>query len=67
MQKDRFEELKRWSGVLSSKMMMKDKAKLAIVADNNHYASFDPATANSFRKMMGLREAVWEEMKQESL
>jgi uncharacterized protein YecE (DUF72 family) len=67
VQKDRFEELKRWSGVLSSKMMMKNKAKLAIVAANNHYAGFDPATANSFRKMMGLREAVWEEMKQESL
>jgi hypothetical protein len=36
------------------------------VAANNHYAGFGPtATANSFRKMVGMKEAVWEEMKQE--
>jgi hypothetical protein len=26
----------------------------AIVSANNHYAGFGPATANTFRKMMGL-------------
>jgi hypothetical protein len=41
--------------------------KYAIVAANNHYAGFGPATANSFRKMLGLKEAVWEEMKQKRL
>jgi hypothetical protein len=46
---------------------VKDKVKLAIVAANNHYAGFRPATANSFRKMGGLREVVWEEMKQKRL
>jgi hypothetical protein len=35
------------------------------MAANNHYAGFGPATANSFRKMVGLKELVWEEMKQE--
>jgi len=31
------------------------------------YAGFGPATANSFRKMIGLKEVAWEEMKQEKL
>jgi hypothetical protein len=46
---------------------VKDKAKYAVVAANNHYAGFGPATANSFRRMVGLEEVVWEEMKQEKL
>jgi len=46
---------------------VKDKAKLAIVAVNNHYAGFGPATANSFRKLVGLKEVLWEEMKQKRL
>ncbi len=64
VQKDRLKELRLWS---DSVRRVKDKAKLAIVAANNHYAGFGPATANSFRKMVGLREAVWEEMKQKRL
>jgi hypothetical protein len=46
---------------------VKDKASFAIVAANNHYAGFGPATANSFRKMVGLKEVEWEEMKQKTL
>jgi hypothetical protein len=46
---------------------LKDKAKYAVVGANNHYAGFGPATANSFRRMIGLQEAVWEEMKQEKI
>jgi hypothetical protein len=42
---------------------LKDKAKFAVVATNNHYAGFGPASANSFRKMVGLMEVVWEELK----
>jgi uncharacterized protein YecE (DUF72 family) len=62
IQKDRRrKELRVWSDPVSS---VKDKAKFAFVAANNHYAGFGPATANSFRKMVGLKEAVWEEMKQ---
>ena len=61
VQKDRLKELRLWS---DSVRRVKDKAKLAIVAANNHYAGFGPATANSsFRKMVGLREAIWEEIK----
>jgi uncharacterized protein YecE (DUF72 family) len=64
IQKDRFEELQRWSKEV---IKLKDKTKFVIVAANNHYAGFGPATANSFRKMAGLKEVVWEEMKQKRL
>jgi hypothetical protein len=46
---------------------VKDKVKYAVVTANNHYAGFGPATANTFRKMVGLKEVVWEEMKQDRL
>ena len=46
----------------------KDKnLKIGIVAANNHYAGFGPATANTFRKLIGLPEVVWEEKKQATL
>jgi uncharacterized protein YecE (DUF72 family) len=64
IQKDRIRELKMWSDSIDR---VKDKTKLAIVAANNHYAGFGPATANSFRKMVGLKEAIWEEMNQNRL
>jgi uncharacterized protein YecE (DUF72 family) len=64
IQKDRSKELEIWSDSLD---IVKNKAKFAIVAANNHYAGFGPATANSFRKMVGLEEVVWEEMKQNRL
>jgi uncharacterized protein YecE (DUF72 family) len=61
VQKDRLKELRLWSDSIHQ---VEDKAKYAVVAANNHHAGFGPATANSFRKMVGLKEAVWEEMKQ---
>jgi uncharacterized protein YecE (DUF72 family) len=64
IQKDRFEELQKWSNEV---IKLRDKTKFAIVAANNHYAGFGPATANSFRKMVGLKEVAWEEMKQKRL
>jgi uncharacterized protein YecE (DUF72 family) len=64
VQKDRFKELTKWADSIRT---VKDKAKYAIVAANNHYAGFGPATANSFRNMVGLKEVVWEEMKQNKL
>ncbi|HKI07203.1 MAG TPA: hypothetical protein VKA09_02300 [Nitrososphaeraceae archaeon] len=64
IQKDRTNELEMWSHNVGR---VKDKAKLAIVAVNNHYAGFGPATANSFRKLVGLKEVLWEEMKQKRL
>ena len=64
IQKDRLEELKKWSEEVNR---LRDKAKFAVVAANNHYASFGPASTNSFRKMVGLKELFWEELKQKSL
>ena len=66
IQKDRLKELKRWSNEVNSRLK-KDDVKFAIVAANNHYAGFGPTTANSFRRMVGLKEVEWEEMKQERL
>jgi hypothetical protein len=37
------------------------------MAANNHYAGFGPVTANSFRKILGLREVVWDELEQKRL
>src|ERR687887_925263 len=51
IQKDRLKELKRWSNEVNR---LNDDVKFAIVAANNHYAGFGPATANSFRKIVGL-------------
>jgi hypothetical protein len=65
LQKDRIKEPRLWSHSVQG---VKNKAEYAIVAAKNRYAGFGPATANSFRRMVGLKEeAVWEEMKQERL
>ncbi|MGH9922441.1 MAG: hypothetical protein ACRD38_06795 [Nitrososphaerales archaeon] len=37
----------------SKRVKEEEKVKFAIVAANNHYAGFGPATANVFRQMMG--------------
>jgi uncharacterized protein YecE (DUF72 family) len=61
VQKDRLREMQRWSVEVNRP---ENSVKFAIIAANNHYAGFGPATANSFRKMVGLKEVQWEEMKQ---
>jgi hypothetical protein len=37
------------------------------MAANNHYVGFGRASANSFRKMVGLKEVVLEELKQKRM
>lgn len=64
IQKDRLKELTKWSEEVNR---LKDKAKFAVMAANNHYAGFGPASANSFRRMLGLKEVLWEELKQKRL
>ncbi|MDQ4017015.1 MAG: hypothetical protein M3129_00545 [Thermoproteota archaeon] len=64
IQKDRLEGLKKWSAEVNT---LKDKAKFAVVAANNHYAGFGGGSANSFRKMVGSKEVVWEELKQKRM
>jgi uncharacterized protein YecE (DUF72 family) len=40
---------------------------LAMVMANNHFEGFGPATANSLRMQLGMRELIWEEKKQKTL
>ena len=66
IQKDRIKEMEYWASVV--KKAQKDKSlRRGIVAANNHYAGFGLATANSFRRIVGLKEVQWEEMKQKRL
>jgi uncharacterized protein YecE (DUF72 family) len=64
IQKDRLAEMERWAKVVNN---VKRRVAFGIVAANNHYAGFGPSTANGFRKMIGLDQAQWEEMKQGKL
>jgi hypothetical protein len=54
------EELKRRSNGVDA---LNGKSMVAIVAAHNHYAGFSPASTNSFRKMLGPKEAEYREMK----
>jgi uncharacterized protein YecE (DUF72 family) len=66
IQKDRVEEMKKWSNKLKRVIKEQKAARgrsinLAIVSANNHYAGFGPETANIFRKMIGLSSINWQE------
>ena len=64
IQKDRAKEMEQWAGLISR---LPKKVEFGVVAANNHYAGFGPATANIFREMVGMKPAVWDEMKQATL
>jgi hypothetical protein len=34
---------------------------------NNHFEGFGPATANTLRENLGMKELIWEEKKQKTL
>ena len=40
---------------------------LAMVMTNNHFEGFGPATANSLRMQLGMKELIWDEKKQKTL
>jgi uncharacterized protein YecE (DUF72 family) len=61
VQKDRLAEMEKWAMILKN---ARRKVAFGIVAANNHYAGFGPSTANGFRKMVGMDQVQWEEMKQ---
>ena len=60
---DRKEQIKKWT----EKLEKISNVPLAMVMANNHYEGFGPATANSLRINLGMRELVWEEKKQKTL
>jgi hypothetical protein len=58
-------ERQQWA--IKTSGMDEKKIKFGIVAANNHYAGFGPATADMFRKMVGLPEAIWDEKRRATL
>jgi uncharacterized protein YecE (DUF72 family) len=64
IQKDRYNEMRKWSDELSK---AQETLSIGIVAANNHYAGFGPGTANLVLKMLGLPEASWEDKEQSKL
>jgi hypothetical protein len=59
IQLDRVLEMEKWAENIKS--VEDERAKLAIIAANNHYAGFGPGSANVFRNMLGLPVAKWED------
>jgi uncharacterized protein YecE (DUF72 family) len=65
IQKHRTPEMRKWVNRIKraerNNGEENKRLSLAIVAANNHYAGFGPASANIFRRMVGLTEVVWEQ------
>jgi len=55
--------ISRWAKKLQE---VKD-IPLAMIMTNNHFEGFSPATANSLRKKLGMKELIWDEKKQKTL
>jgi len=68
IQKDRLDEMQYWADEL--KKVQQDREEninFAVASANNHYAGFGPATANIFKSMVGVPEAVWKENRDHAL
>lgn len=52
---------------LVKKLSEIENIPVATIMTNNHYEGFSPATANSLRTKLGMRELIWEEKKQKTL
>jgi uncharacterized protein YecE (DUF72 family) len=63
IQIDRIHDMQKWADNIRA--IQDERIKLAIVTANNHYAGFGPRTVNTFRNMLGLQEAKWEERGEE--
>jgi len=61
--KDKKELIKDWT----KRIQDIQNIPLAMIMANNHYEGFGPATANSLRMELGMRELIWEEKKQKTL
>jgi len=61
--KNKSELINQWAKKLQE---IKD-IPLAMVMTNNHFEGFGPATANSLRIQLGMRDLIWEEKKQKTL
>lgn len=61
--KSKKESIRNWADKLEN---IQD-IPLAMVMTNNHYEGFGPATANSLKVELGMRELIWDEKKQKTL
>jgi uncharacterized protein YecE (DUF72 family) len=60
IQIDRVNEMQYWANEFIK--LKNEVPKSGVVAANNHYAGFGAATANIFRKMIGLPESAYYEL-----
>jgi uncharacterized protein YecE (DUF72 family) len=60
IQIERSKEIKKWSDKLIELRQNQKTVKMAIVAANNHYGGFGPATVNMFREMMEMKPLSFE-------
>ena len=63
IRKNKSENIKNWA----QKLVKISDIPLALVMANNHFEGFGPATANTLRKNLGMKELIWEEKKQKTL
>jgi uncharacterized protein YecE (DUF72 family) len=61
VQKDQSEVTKTWSKALQE---VGDEVKERFIFFNNHFAGFGPASVNEFRRLMGLVERDWSDLKE---
>lgn len=61
---NRESQIQKWIDVLKK---IENKVNLAMIMANNHFEGFGPATANTLRLQLGLKELMWEEKKQQKL
>jgi uncharacterized protein YecE (DUF72 family) len=59
IQRDRIKEMAMWANRLKEVQKHEREVKVTMVAANNHYAGFGPATSNAFREMLGLTPVNW--------
>jgi len=59
IQRDRANEMVNWANRLKEVEQHERDVESAMVAANNHYASFGPETTNMFREMLGLKRVEW--------
>ena len=62
--RDRTQSIKNWADKIKK---IRTKVSSIVVATNNHYQGFAPATANALRLELGLSDLVWDEKKQKRL
>jgi len=62
--RDRTQAIKDWADKIKK---IENKVSSIVVATNNHYQGFAPASANSLRFELGLSDLVWDEKKQKKL